>query len=56
MTSKYCLGVECPVRNGCKRYNDGREILDSLANLSFVFMRKCTSQKKYIQDENVIKP
>lgn len=55
MVSKYCLGIECPVRNGCKRYNDGTKVLDAHIAVDGVFMRKCTSQKRYVQDETVIK-
>lgn len=49
----YCMGHECSVKNTCKRYTSGLcvEVSDGCTEQ---FMRKCTSQKRYVQDETKI--
>ena len=49
MCMTYCMGKECPVRNTCKRYTGF--LYDNKESSGFPAMRKCTNQKKYIQDE-----
>ena len=43
MGKAFCSGVECPVRNTCLRYT----LRDKAIHGE---IRKCTNQKKYIQD------
>lgn len=43
----WCMGVTCSVKNTCQRYTQRDESTGGL-------MRKCTNQKKYIQDKNKI--
>ena len=47
----YCMGVECPVKNGCLRYTKGlgatmHEWTDDR------FVRRCTNQRLYVQDSD----
>lgn len=53
MTSNtYCYGEECAVRTTCLRYTLG---LSSIKNGNDKYFRKCTSQKKYVQDKTKVK-
>ena len=47
----YCMGIECPVRNRCLRYTSG---IDAKINDGTLdkFERKCTNQKKFVQDDS----
>lgn len=49
---KYCLGVHCPVKNTCKRHTQRTD--DAFRESDA--MRKCTNQKKYVQDRERINP
>ena len=52
---KYCIGIQCPVKCQCKRYTHGVR-LQVNDGTTARFMRKCTNQKQFIQDEdNIIK-
>jgi hypothetical protein len=51
MAKVYCMGIECPIKKQCLRYNDGLRATVSDGTRD-KYLRKCTSQKKYIQDEN----
>ena len=55
MAKIWCMGIECPIKNRCIRYTKGLEVMvyDGTKDR---YMRHCTNQKKYVQDEdNVIK-
>lgn len=52
MTRIYCRGVECPIKNTCLRYTGYNHINSCVGG--YTLMRKCTNQKRYIQDENKI--
>lgn len=47
----YCMGIECSVKNTCLRYTKGRDatIYNECGDK---FIRKCTQQKRYLQDQN----
>ena len=49
----YCMGHECSVKNTCKRYTYGLGVT-VFDGCDVKFLRKCTSQKKYMQDESKI--
>lgn len=46
----YCIGAECAVKNTCLRYTEGRNLIVGDGCDSATFIRKCTQQKKYVQD------
>ena len=51
----YCMGIQCPVKNQCLRYTSGIGATMRDGTLD-KFVRKCTNQKMYMQDEeNVFK-
>lgn len=50
----YCIGVHCSVRNTCLRYTAGR-VADIDDGTHDKFIRSCTNQKKYLQDEKRVK-
>ena len=49
----YCMGHECSVMNTCLRYTQGLSVTVS-DGCEDKYMRKCTSQKKYLQDERKV--
>lgn len=49
---KYCMGVQCPVKKTCKRHTQRAEGFFRESDA----MRKCTNQKKYVQDGENINP
>lgn len=49
----YCMGHECSVKNTCLRYTQGLCVTVS-DGCEDKYMRKCTSQKKYMQDERKV--
>lgn len=49
----YCMGIECPVKNQCIRYTSGIDSTVCDGTLD-KFVRKCTNQKKFIQDKTKI--
>lgn len=49
----YCYGVECPIRKACLRFTNGRTI-EVNDGMKIEFIRKCTSQKKYIKNTKVV--
>ena len=49
----YCMGIECPVKNQCIRYTSGIDATVCDGTLD-KFVRKCTNQKKFIQDKTKI--
>lgn len=46
----FCRGEECPVRNTCLRYTKRNETTNCIGG--YTLMRKCTHQKRFLQDEN----
>ena len=49
------MGIECPIKNRCIRYTKGlgATVYDGTKDK---YMRRCTNQKMYMQDEeNVLK-
>lgn len=46
----YCMGIQCPVKNQCLRYTSGIGATMHDGTLD-KFVRKCTNQKKFLQDE-----
>jgi hypothetical protein len=50
----YCMGVECSVRNQCLRYTDGigATMYDGTLDK---YIRKCTNQKRFMQDSKNVK-
>ena len=53
MSKVFCMGAECPAKNTCIRYTKGlvAKMYDEVQDR---FIRKCTNQKKYIQDSEKI--
>lgn len=49
----YCMGIQCPVKNRCIRYTRGISATVCDGTLD-KFVRKCTNQKKFIQDETKV--
>ena len=49
MDKVFCAGIECPVKNTCMRYTKGLGVT-MYEGTSDTFIRKCTNQKKYMQD------
>lgn len=49
----YCMGHECSVKNTCLRYTSGlgATVYDGCEDR---YMRKCTSQRRYMQDERKV--
>lgn len=49
----YCMGIQCSVKNQCLRYTSGvgAAMYDGTLDR---FVRKCTNQKKFLQDESRI--
>ena len=49
----YCMGIQCPVKNQCLRYTSGigATMYDGTLDK---FVRKCTNQKKFVQDKTKI--
>ena len=43
---EYCMGIECPVKQQCRRFIDGLEAGIS-DGTQVRFFRKCTNQKKF---------
>lgn len=41
----FCMGVECPVRNTCKRYTTHNQA---------PIIRKCSNQRRYLQDRSKV--
>lgn len=48
----YCNGEECSVKNTCFRFTHRNEYDGSSKDSAVI--RKCTSQKKYVQDVDEI--
>ena len=49
----YCMGVQCPIKTQCLRYTDGiKDIIEDGTTVKF--FRKCTNQKKFLQDSTKI--
>lgn len=46
----YCMGIECPVKQQCRRFIDGLEAGIS-DGTQVRFFCKCTNQKKFLKDE-----
>lgn len=46
----YCMGIQCPVKNQCLRYTSGIVATMHDGTLD-KFVRKCTNQKKFVQDK-----
>lgn len=51
-TKIFCKGDECSVKNTCQRYTKRNSVTSCIGG--FTIIRKCTMQKRYIQDENEI--
>lgn len=49
----FCIGVACPVKWTCQRYTKGIELVVTDGTL-VKYIRYCTNQKKYVQDEDNI--
>lgn len=47
---EYCMGIECPVKQQCRRFIDGLEAGIS-DGTQVRFFCKCTNQKKFLKDE-----
>lgn len=45
----FCLGIECPIRSTCLRYSHGLVVMENDGTTDR-FIRKCTNQKKFVQD------
>lgn len=44
------MGMECSAKNTCLRYTDGIKN----ANANDNYMRKCSNQKKFLQDDTKV--
>jgi hypothetical protein len=44
------MGIHCPIKNQCLRYTRGVEAVITDGTTA-KFFRRCTNQKKFIQDE-----
>lgn len=53
MGKVYCIGMQCPVKNTCQRYTKGIDatMYDGTTDR---YIRRCTNQKKYVQDKTRI--
>lgn len=51
-TNVFCQGDECSVKNTCLRYTHRGDYTNCIGGYSV--MRKCTQQKRYIQDESKV--
>jgi len=49
-SNEYCMGIHCPIKNQCLRYTRGVEAVITDGTTA-KFFRRCTNQKKFIQDE-----
>lgn len=49
-THIYCKGDECSVKHTCLRYTGRNSVTSCVGGYSVI--RKCTLQKRYIQDES----
>lgn len=54
MSNLYCMGVQCPVKKQCLRYTQGKVAMVTDGTTD-AYLRKCTNQKKFIQDSNNVK-
>lgn len=48
----FCKGEECPIRNQCQRYTKYVTITQSVGG--YTVIRKCTSQKRFLQDSDKV--
>ena len=53
MSKMFCLGRRCPIKNQCLRYTQGIGVVIQ-KEASDMFVRTCTNQKMFIQDERNI--
>ena len=51
-TRIFCRGEECPIRNTCLRFTKKSETTSCIGG--YTVMRKCTLQRRYIQDERFV--
>ena len=51
MIDIYCIGSQCSVKNQCRRYTDANTVEGVGLER---FMRKCTNQKMFVQNEEAI--
>lgn len=49
----YCFGIECPIRKSCLRYSKCLVTTENDGTTD-KFIRKCTRQRGFVQDENNI--
>lgn len=49
----YCMGIQCTIKNQCLRFTKGLGLVIE-DGTSVKFLRKCTNQRLYTQDENNI--
>ena len=54
MSNLYCMGVQCPIKKQCLRYTQGKVAMVTDGTTD-AYLRKCTNQKKFIQDSNNVK-
>lgn len=47
----YCMGSECSVRHTCLRYTQRKIGINSTEG-GYTTIRKCTNQRRYLQDES----
>ena len=50
----YCMGIQCPVKHQCLRYTKGTGATMRDGTLD-KYIRKCTNQKRFIQDSENVK-
>jgi len=51
-TRIFCKGEECSVKHTCLRYTRRNSVTSCVGGYSVI--RKCTQQKRYIQDESKV--
>jgi hypothetical protein len=53
MSKVFCMGIKCPVKNTCLRYTKGL-MATMYDGTEERYIRRCTNQKKYMQDGETI--
>lgn len=53
MSKVFCKGIECPVKKTCVRYTKGL-VAAMYDGTEDRYIRRCTNQKKYMQDGETI--